>query len=124
MRTKRGMRSLTVAGLLAMLGLASVTRAEDTVIPVERVPRAVLNAVNARFPGAEVQQATEETQDEKPVYRLGMKHQRHSLNATFRGDGTVVLVETAVSKPALPRAVLRAAAQLVSRRQLSSARRR
>jgi hypothetical protein len=111
MKTKRGMRSLTVAGLLAVLELTSVTRAQGDVIPVDRVPRAVTDAAKARFPGAKIQQATEEaTQDAKPAYSLVMKHQRHNLDVTFKDDGTVVLVETDLPKKELPRAVLRAVA--------------
>jgi hypothetical protein len=110
MRTSRGLRSLTVAGLLAVL--APVGRAEDKVIPVDQLPRAVLSAAKAKFPGAQIQRATEEAEDGKPpVYSLEMKHQRHDLDVTFRGDGTVVLATTAVPKKELPRAVLRAVAQ-------------
>ena len=111
MKTKRGMRSLTVAGFLAVLGLASATPAQEGVIPMDRVPRAVMNAAKAKFPGAGIQQASEETEDETTVYSLEMKHQRHDLDVTFKGDGTVVLAETAVSKKELPKVVLRAVAQ-------------
>jgi hypothetical protein len=111
MKTKRGMRSLTFAGLLAVLGLASVARAEDGVIPLDRVPKAVMNAAKAKFPGAKIQQASEETEDGTTVYSLEMKHQRHDLDVTFKGDGTVVLAETAVPKKELPKVVLRAVAQ-------------
>jgi hypothetical protein len=110
MRTKRGMRSLTVAGFLAVLGLAPVTRAKDEVIPVARVPRAVMTAAKARFPGAKIQQASEETQGETKVYSLEIKHQRHNVGATFKGDGTVVVVETTVPKKELPKVVLQAVA--------------
>jgi hypothetical protein len=111
MKTKRGMRPLTAAGLLAVLGLASVMRARADVIPVDRVPGAVTDAAKARFPGAKIQQATEEaTGDGKPTYSLVMKHQRHTLDVTFKDDGAVVLVETDLSKKEVPRAVLRAVA--------------
>jgi hypothetical protein len=104
------MRSLTVAGLLAVL--APVTRAQDEVIPLDRVPKAVMSAAKARFPGAQIQRATEEAEDGKPpVYSLEMKHQRHDLDVTFQGDGTLVLVETAVPQKELPKVVLRAVAQ-------------
>src|SRR5258708_9416390 len=74
MRTKRGMRSLTVAGLLAVLGLASGTRAQEEKIPLDRVPEAVMNSAKARFPGAEIKGASEETEDGKPpVFALEMK---------------------------------------------------
>src|SRR4051794_14003708 len=110
MRTKRGMRSPAVAGFLAVLGLASVTRAQDEVIPMDRVPKSVINAAKAGFPGAEIQQATEETEDETKVYSLEMKHQRHHLDVTFKGDGTLVLAETAVPQKELPKVLLRAVA--------------
>ena len=111
MRTKRGMRTLTVAGFLAVLGLASVARAQEKVIPAKRLPKAVMSAAKAKFPGAKIQQATEETEDETKVYSLEMKHQRHKLDVTFKGDGTLVLAETAVPQKELPKVLLRAVAQ-------------
>jgi hypothetical protein len=109
MRTRRGMRSMTVAGLLAVLGLAPGTRAQGEGIPLDRVPKAVMNSAKARFPGAEIKGASAEKEDGKPpVYDLEMKHNRHDVDATFKADGTVVLVQTAVPAKELPKAVLRA----------------
>ena len=108
MRTKRGMRSMTVAGLLAVLGLASGTRAQEGEIPLDRVPKAVMNSAKAKFPEAEIKEASEETEDGESVFALRMKHHRHDLGVTFKADGTVVLVETAVPAKELPKAVLRA----------------
>jgi hypothetical protein len=109
MRTKRGMRSMTVAGLLAVLGLASGIRAQGDKIPLDGVPKAVMDSAKARFPGAEIKAASEETEDGKPpVFALRMKHHRHDVDVTFKADGTVVLVETTVPAKELPRVVLRA----------------
>jgi hypothetical protein len=109
MVTKRGMRSMTVAGLLAVLGLASGTRAQEEKIPLDRVPKAVMDSAKARFPGAEIKVASEETEDGKPpVYALEMKHHRRNVDVTFKVDGTVVLVETAVPAKELPKVVRRA----------------
>ena len=109
MRTTREMRSMTVAGLLAVLGLASGTRAQEQKIPPDRVPKAVMNSAKVRFPGAEIKVASEETEDGKPtVIALEMKHHRHDVNATFKVDGTVVQVATAVPAKKLPEVVRRA----------------
>jgi hypothetical protein len=109
MMTKRGMRSMTVAGFLAVLGLASGTRAQEEKIPLDRVPEAVMNSAKARFPGAEIKEASEETEEGKPpVFVLRMKHLRHDMGVTFKSDGTVILVETAVPAKELPKVVLRA----------------
>jgi hypothetical protein len=108
MTSKRGMRSMTVAGLLAVLGLASATRAQEEKIPLHRVPRAVMTSAKARFPGAEIKKASKETDDGEPVFALGMKHHRHDVDVTFKVDGTVVLVETDVPAKEVPKVVLRA----------------
>jgi hypothetical protein len=110
MKTKRGTRSMRVVGFLAVLGLATVTRAEEGEIPLDRVPKAVMSSAKAKFPGAAIKVASEEAEDGKPVYSLEMKRQRHNVNVTFKGDGTLVLVETALPKKELPKLVLRAVA--------------
>jgi hypothetical protein len=111
MRTRRGMRSMTVAGLLAVLGLASAARAQEEKVPLHRVPGTVLKSAKARFPGAEIKQATKETEDGEPVFALGMKHHRHVMDVTFKVDGTVVLVETDVTAKEVPKVVLEAIQQ-------------
>ena len=112
MKTKRGMRTMTAAGFLAVLGLASGSRAQGGEIPLDRVPKAVMNSAKARFPGAVIKVASEEAEDGKPlVYALEMKHHRHNVDVTFKVDGTVILVETAVLGKKLPKVVLRAVEQ-------------
>ena len=70
MRTKRGMGFMTAAGFLAVLGLASGTRAQEGEIPLKRVPKAVMNSAKAKFPGAKITVASAETEDGKPpVFR-------------------------------------------------------
>jgi hypothetical protein len=109
MRTKRGMRFMTVAGFLAVLGLASGSRAQGEQIPLNRVPKAVMDSARAKFPGAAIKAASEQTEEGKPpVFALKMMHQRHNVNVTFEADGTVVRVATDVSAKGLPKVVLRA----------------
>jgi hypothetical protein len=108
MRTRHGIRTLPVAGLLAVLGLTSGTRAQGGEIPLNRVPGAVMNSAKARFPGAEIKVASEETEDGKPpVYELKLKHHRRDVGVTLQADGTVVQMETAVPAKELPKTVLR-----------------
>jgi Putative beta-lactamase-inhibitor-like, PepSY-like len=112
MRTKRGMQFMTVAGFLAVLGVASGTRAPGGEIPLKRVPKAVMNSAKAKFPGAKIKVASEEAEDGKPpVFALQMKHHRQIVDVTFQADGTVVLVETDVPAKELPKVVRRAVEQ-------------
>ena len=107
------MRFMAAAGLLAVLGLASGTRARGGEIPLKRVPKAVMNSAKGQFHGAKITVASVETEDGKPpVYALEMKHHRQNVDVTFKVDGTVVLVETDVPAKELPRVVLRAVAHL------------
>jgi hypothetical protein len=109
MRTIRGIRFMTVAGFLAVLGLASGTHAQEEQIPLRRVPKAVMDSAKAKFPGAKIMAASEETEEGKPpVFALEMRHQYHTVDVTFEVDGTVVLVETDVYAKDLPKVVLRA----------------
>ena len=111
MRTRRGMRSMTVAGFLAVLGLASGARAQEEKIPLHRVPKAVLTSAKAKFPGSEIKKASKETEDGEPVVALEMKHHRHNVDVTLKVDGTVVLVETGVTSKEVPKVVLQAIRQ-------------
>jgi hypothetical protein len=108
MRTRRGMRFMAAAGFVAVLGFASGTPAQEEQIPLHRVPKAVLTSAKARFPGAEIKQATKETEAGEPVFALALKHHRHNVDVTVKVDGTVVLVETDVLAREVPRVVLQA----------------
>ncbi|HWE36470.1 MAG TPA: hypothetical protein VG406_07890 [Isosphaeraceae bacterium] len=135
MRKACGLRFLTFAGVLAvlgpvpgaraqdavMLGLAPAARAEDEAIPVDRLPGAVVHAAKARFPGAKLLQASAANEAGATAYALKLKHARRDLVVTLKGDGTVVLVETAVSRKQLPRAVFRAVTRLYPDASITSA---
>jgi hypothetical protein len=109
MRTKLATQFMAVAGFLVVLGLASSTRAQEEKISLHRVPRAVINSAKAKFPGAKIKVASEETELGKPpVFALEMKHDRHNVDVTFKVDGTVVLVETDVPAKEVPEVVLQA----------------
>jgi hypothetical protein len=109
MRTKRGMRFMAVAGFLAVLGLASGTRAQEEKIPLHRVPKAVMKSAKAKFPGAKIKVASQETENGKPaVIALELKHDRQNVDVTFKVDGTVILVETEIPTKELPDEVQRA----------------
>jgi hypothetical protein len=68
-----------------------------------------MDSARAKFPGAEIKGASEETEEGKPpVYALEMKHHRHDVDVTCKVDGTVVQVVTAVPAKELPKVVRRA----------------
>jgi Putative beta-lactamase-inhibitor-like, PepSY-like len=109
MTTIRGMRSMTVVGLLAVLGLAPGAQAQEEKIPLHRVPKAVMKSAKDKFPGAKIKVASQETENGKPsVIALELKHDRQNVDVTFKVDGTVILVETEIPSKELPEGVQRA----------------
>jgi uncharacterized membrane protein YkoI len=97
-----------IAGLVGLLGLVSGARAQEVEIPLGQVPRAVMDSARAKFPGAEIKEAAKETEEGKTVFELEMRHDGHNMDVTFQEDGTLVLVETALSEKEVPRVVLEA----------------
>ena len=67
-----------------------------------------MESAKAKFPGGEIKEASKETEDGKTVYELEMKHDGRNMDVTFKEDGTLVLVETAIPEKEVPEAVMKA----------------
>jgi uncharacterized membrane protein YkoI len=108
MRTKRFSRWMAAVGLLGLFGLASGAGAQEVEIPLDQVPKAVMDASKAKFPGAKIGEASKETEDGKTVFELSMTHEGRKMDVTFEENGTLVLVETEVPEAEVPAAVTKA----------------
>lgn len=90
---------------LLLLGSGPAARAGEEEVPLKDVPRAVLDAVKARFPGAELKEAAKETEEGRTVYEVSLKHRGKGVDVSARPDGTIVEVETELATKDLPAAV-------------------
>jgi hypothetical protein len=88
--------------------LAAVSRAGEENVPLDKVPKAVLVAVKARFPKAKPVSAGKETEDGKTVYEVAIKDGDQPVDVTLTPDGTVVEIEKRIAAADLPRAVAKA----------------
>jgi uncharacterized membrane protein YkoI len=88
--------------LMALLGTAAV--AADKV-PLDKVPKAVLDAVKAKFPGAELKDATSEKDGDKLIYEIGLKFKDHSYDVSVSSDGKIVVIEKTITVKDLPKPV-------------------
>ena len=95
---------------LAMAGWAAGARAEEAKVALDQVPKAVLAAAKARFPGAEIKGAEKEVEDGKTTYEIGLVHEGHKVDVVLTPDGTIKAVETVVEASDLPAAVSAAVA--------------
>ena len=92
-----------VAGLVI---LAAVAGAQQ--IPADKVPPKVMDAVKARFPGAEFTSITKETVDGQVIYDIELKQKGRKYEMDIKEDGTVLEVEKEVALKDVPAAVTKA----------------
>jgi uncharacterized membrane protein YkoI len=103
------MKRIAVLGLVVGFSFASsATKAQEAEIPLDQVPKGVMDSAKAKFPGAKFREASKETEDGKTVFELALTHDGKTMDVTFQENGTLVLVETEVSENDLPAVVLQA----------------
>jgi hypothetical protein len=94
------------AALLVLAGASS--RAEEEKVPLDKLPKAVVDAVKEKFPRAELVSAEKEKEDGKDVYEVAIKDGKHKIEVTVTPEGKVVTVEKEIAAEDLPKAVAEA----------------
>jgi uncharacterized membrane protein YkoI len=111
------MRSVTTWSVLsvlaafvvsALLGCTQHKKEEGTKVAAGNVPPKVMDAMKARFPGAEVTSVEKENEGGNVIYDLELKQGGRKYEMDVKEDGTVVEVETAIEARDLPEAATRA----------------
>ncbi len=85
------------AGLVA----AAVARRDEETVPLDRVPKAAMDAVKGRFAGAEMMEAVKEI---KTFYEVTLKHNGQKMDITIE-EGDIVCIEKTIKESELPAAV-------------------
>jgi len=102
------MRKRIMMGTLAAFGLSALAfgaSADEEKVPLDKVPAAVMKAVNDKFPKAELKEAAKETEDGKTLYEVSLKHDGHNYDVTLKEDGTFQEVEKEIKEADLPKPV-------------------
>jgi Putative beta-lactamase-inhibitor-like, PepSY-like len=97
-----------VVGLAALLVLAPVSRAEDKAKDVDKIPKAVMDALKAKFPKAEIHKWTKEKEGDAVVYDIEFKEGDRKCEADIKEDGTYINYEKEIAAKDLPKAVTEA----------------
>ena len=106
------------AGLLL---LASTAMAKEEEIPLDKLPKAVVDAVKAKFPGAELVKAEKETEDDKTVFEVALKHKKQKYEVSLTPDGKITEIEREIAVKDLPKAVTEALAKKYPHSKLEEA---
>ena len=99
------MRQLALAAV-ALIVLAIPVRADEEKVPLDKVPKAIMETVKKRFPKAEVAGASkEETADKKTVYEIELKQDGKTTDVTLTPEGVITLIEMEIDAKDVPKAV-------------------
>jgi hypothetical protein len=90
---------------LALFVLAAAARGDEEKVPLDKVPKPVLDAAKKRFPKAEIKGASKETDKDKTVYEVTFKQDGKNIDVTITPDGTITLIEQEVAFKDLPKPV-------------------
>ncbi|MBY0455717.1 MAG: PepSY-like domain-containing protein [Gemmataceae bacterium] len=99
------MRQLVLAALAAV-AMAGLARADEEKVPLDKLPKGVLEAAKKRFPKAEVVGASKEKSDDgKDVYEVELKQDGKTIDVTLTPDAAIILIEQEITAAQLPKAV-------------------
>jgi uncharacterized membrane protein YkoI len=96
-----------VAGVAVVLLAGVVGRADEKEekVPLDKLPRAVVDAVKAKFPDAELVSAEKENEDGKTVYEVNIKFKGSTIEVTVTPEGKITSIEKEIAVKDLPKAV-------------------
>jgi uncharacterized membrane protein YkoI len=85
--------------------------ADEEEIPLDKLPKPVLDAVKAKYPGAELKGASKEEKEGKTIYEVSLKHKESSYDVSLTAEGKIIEVEKTIAAKDLPAAVAKAIEQ-------------
>ena len=88
-------------GLLTITGV----RADEEKVPLDKLPKAVKEAVEKQFPKVEVKAASKEKDGDKVVYEVSLKKDGKGIDVTVTEAGAITLIEQEIEFKELPKAV-------------------
>jgi len=104
------MRQILCAAVLVVVAVAFAVRADEEKVPLDKLPKPVLEAVKKRFPKAELVEAAKETADGKTVYEVEIKDGGVKMDVTLTPEGVITMIEKEITAKDLPKAVAEALA--------------
>lgn len=102
----------TGAALVAVVLVVAGGRADEEAVPLDKLPKAVADAVKKRFPKGELVEAAKETtkvgEKEKVEYEVTVKDGDSKIDVMLTPDGKITLIEKQIPSKSLPKAVIEA----------------
>ena len=99
---------LGIISVLGVFAVVMVAGADDKKVPLDKVPKEVMDAIKGRFPEAKVTSVEKETEDGAVVYDIELTHKGRKYEMDIKKDGTIIEIEKQVDAKDLPEAVTKA----------------
>jgi hypothetical protein len=93
---------------VVLLATAAVVRADEEKIALDKLPKAVVDAVKAKFPDAELVGAEKETENGKTQYEVSIKNKKDKVDVIVTSEGKIVAIEKLIEVKDLPKPVTEA----------------
>jgi hypothetical protein len=109
-RTTEVLMALSIHSILplVLVALVAPSRGDEQKIPLGDVPKAVLDAVKAKFPHADLKEAAKEKEDNEVIYEISIVDQGKKIDVSVDEKGEIEKTETEIAISALPKAVTNA----------------
>jgi hypothetical protein len=84
---------------------AREVRAQEEKVPLDKIPKAVMDALDAKFPKAKIEKCTKAKEGDAVVYDIEMKQANgKKAEADIKEDGTYINYEKEIAADDLPKA--------------------
>jgi|SRR5579884_1646238 len=93
-----------LAGALLLVSALAVC-ADEEKVPLDKLPKAVADAVKAKFPDAEMVSASKEKEDGKLLFEVAIKNKGQKIDVTVTPEGKIVEIEKEIAARDLPKVV-------------------
>ena len=93
---------------MATLLTAAIVRASEEKVPLNKIPKAVMDALKGKFPNAKIDKCAKEKEGDDTVYDIEFKVAGHKYEADIKENGDFVNYEKEIAAKDLPKAVKKA----------------
>ncbi|MBI3407480.1 MAG: PepSY-like domain-containing protein [Planctomycetes bacterium] len=97
--------SFLMIAVLGVLWTSAAARPDEEKVALDKLPKAVADAVKKRFPKAEMTEAAKETENDKTVFEVTVKDAGKTIDVTLTPEGTILGLEKEIAAKDLPKAV-------------------
>jgi uncharacterized membrane protein YkoI len=100
------MRRLSyVVSLPALAVLVAAAASQEKKLALDQVPKNIISAVEAKFPGATLKGASTEKEQGEFVYEVTIEHKKHKIDVSLKKDGSIIGYERQIEVSKLPKGV-------------------